>query len=268
MPTSLNTSLKIKRDYKIRNKIISKENLKTICDAIYTEYSISKDSQNYSSFNIQIDCNDNSNYDDSTLSILNDGNILDIKKINQLSITFYNYSHDKRINLTLSDTDEYLNYFTISGSNNNWVEGTYTKLLNIINSFTPQENFVLTHKKLINNVSSIIFGLPIYRLYTYVLNCVITPKPLENPSQALLLLKDILNTHIGIAIYTLLMSWCMGGLPSIYFTNKLYKLWTSIEFDFGPEHNKYLKNKRKKIWLFITIIIIPILINIFWSFIS
>ena len=43
MPTSLNTSLKIKRDYKIRNKIISKENLKTICDAIYTEYSISKE---------------------------------------------------------------------------------------------------------------------------------------------------------------------------------------------------------------------------------
>jgi uncharacterized membrane protein YjgN (DUF898 family) len=57
--------------------------------------------------------------------------------------------------------------------------------------------------------------------------------------------------------------WGMSIIGGLFY--KLKTLWPSIEFDFGPEHFKKEKRTRKTMWIVLSLIIIPLVLQIIFS---
>ena len=68
--------------------------------------------------------------------------------------------------LKISQREYSDSYFTVKGSNNKWVNGLTKQVEEIIESFTPQNNFVKNNKTFLN----ILFGLGLGAIYLYLIS--------------------------------------------------------------------------------------------------
>ena len=154
------------------------------------------------------------------------------------------------------------NDLSVRGTEKNWVQGTFTDLQEIIESVKPQDNFILRHKGVILHVISIGIGSLVYLILNFLIYDRI--KPIQNPSEFLIGIRDFFRTNLW-AYYLLeiFLRWSNGLVFAYYIRKWLVKLWPEIEFDFGPDHMNILKVRRQRIWSVSSLVIIPVLIDIF-----
>lgn len=255
--------MKTTRKKIIRNKIFTKENIRSLWNKIESEYNNSRKEKNRSSIKIEINCNDGIGYESETDDLIRDGDVIDNKRCSTINIEYHDYKQERRVSLSISHGDDYGNSLMVSGDSN-WVAGTFDSLNDIIESVKPQEHWFVKYKTLILHIGAIVFGYFIYQLVDLV------PINTNGESSAnVMWIHDFLhNNKILLETIYVITFWLQGISPLWLLRNWVLKLWPGIEFDFGPEHKKVEKNRRKRLGLFFSIIIMPLVLNSIYDWLT
>jgi len=244
----LSTSLEIK------NKSFTKKDIINISKLIYKEYQeLDTENVKYSFFSFIVTCEDSTTYSQDNLEILEEGNILDLKKVNKIEITLTSFKDKivKKINLIL-DLSEYefeKSIFEISGEKR-WATNIFEEMNIIINAVKPQETYLKDYKYLVIFFLSLSLGSLVLFISRLIFNGI----------------DEILsNINLFGKSFIIFLLGIFSGGPSLY--GKILKLYPSIEFDFGPEHFNIVKRKRKVLTFIIVTVGLSILSNILYSLI-
>jgi hypothetical protein len=257
-----------KRIYQnIYGKVISRENVIKLIDYFFNTYNVLK--SEYKKFTLSFHTYDNEVYEIENTKPLIEDSVIDIKRIHSIKVSLIDYRNEKEIllNLTQGD-DKWSNNLTLESKDEEWVNNQKIKLEDLIKTWTPQGNYYSKYKDYLLSFLSICVGLIIIRIMANTGSAGNENEVAEQGKFLLFIDKMIDLVPFTKYILLMLLSWIVGIFPVFFLMwfkidTYLTSLWPPIEFDFGPEHYKYSKRKRKAIGLIITLIVIPILLNVF-----
>ena len=171
-----------------------------------------------------------------------------------IDMLFFNCTQARWINITITHGSYSSgNTLTVQGNDANWVNGTFNKLKDIIDSARPQNNWIIKHKTLFWCILTFGLGVLIYSWWGLVMRSFIVPD-----------LKENVRNEAEKAFVALLTTlWFIGCVGALYLRDWVLELWPKIELDFGPEHLKTEKMRRNRIMLVISMFVIPFLLSIF-----
>ena len=249
------------RRFDIRQKIFTKIDFLNIGKLFLSEYSSAQKNENHASIAFRVSCADGTSYESETIELFDDGGILDLKRINTLEITFHNYTLESYMNISVVRGGGYSDVLIIRGKDQNWVNGIFTRLKEIIDSLKPQDNFIIRHKTALLHIIAFGTGILIFSILWLIWYRHI--EPVKNPSETVKTIRSFFKTHPYFEkSIELFLFWFLGIPWAPYIRSWLLTLWPSIEFDFGPEHLKIEKLRRVRIALVFSIAIIPIVLLI------
>lgn len=248
----------------IEGKVFTKNDIRNIWKVVNEEYTISKQNKNHVLFELELNCKDWTSYESESDDLLNDGDIIDTRKCISISIEYHDYDLDRRISTALKHGNNNNNGLLVSGLDRNWVAGTFDKIYSIVDSAKPQEHWFIQYKSLILHIGALIFGFLLVEISDILFSPFVDP--VKNPSEKVLEIRNFLNEYFVVKYIIIgILYWSGGIFPILFIRDWVLKLWPSVEFDFGPEHQKSEKNKRIRIGLFFLAIIIPLLVNFIYD---
>lgn len=256
-----------KRIYQnIYGKIITRENVIKLIDYLFNTYDDLK--SEHKRFTLSFHTFDSEVYEIENTKPLIEDSVIDIKRIHSIKISLIDYRSEKEIllNLTQGD-DKWSNNLTLESKDEEWVNNQKIKMEDLIKTWTPQGNYYAKYKNYLLNFLAICVGLIILRIMAKIGGTGSENEVTEQGKFLLFIDKMIDLIPFTKYILLILISWITGIVPVLFLMwykvdTYLSSLWPPIEFDFGPEHYKYSKRRRKAIGLIITLIVIPILLNI------
>lgn len=257
--------MKETRRQNIKNKIFVKNNILNIGNIFFQEHEKAKKEGNRSTIIFRLNCVDNTSYESESLSLFEDGNILDIKKASSIEMHFMNYELNSSLDFSIVNGGGYSDFIFVSGEDQNWVNGLFTRLKETIDSVKPQDNWFLRHKTLLRHLAALGIGTIVYlMLYFMFILISSTDHPITTENSFLIAILLFFNKHTFIQyLYNRIIGpWFVGYFWAPFLLDWLFELWPSIEFDFGPEHLKYEKMRRNRLYLFFIAVILPIIIAV------
>jgi len=245
---------------KIDNRVFSKKDIIRIAELLESQ---NKDEElPFSGSKYKINCFDTTTYESGSITILTNENIVDIKRARSIEMSYESDSLNRSIKIELFHNGPTYENLIIKGDDRNWVKGTLANVEEMLNSTPPQDNFVIRHPKFLSNVVALGVGIIISYAIYFLLEFFETPQEAEESSW--FTTYSISNFLIRWSIF-----WIVGWMTyAEKITKKVLELWPSTEFDFGPEHLKIEKNRRKVLIGFITLIVVPILMSVIFEFIK
>lgn len=227
------------RKINICNKIFTKEDLKSIHKIFIDAYQGSSEG---ATLKFEYDFNDNTSIETASDKVFEEHDLLDTKKTIQVNFSFYDYPNkDMTFKLTHGNySGNFSNEIRISSNDNVW-PGYMQNLFNDKLAAVKPQTKHPKHPFALGYLSSIIPTL----LLVYSI-CGIMEKQLNS------MFSKTELTAIA-SIVSLIVFYIFFRL-----FNQLINLFPQIEFDFGPEHMKIEKNKKRRLWIQFTIFIFPI----------
>lgn len=261
--------MKETRQILIKGRVFTKQDIVAIWGKVNHEFLVSQKENHHSSIELTLNCADGTSYESDNSELLNDGDIIDLKKTEAVSIDYFDYELKKRISITLRHGDSSMLSFgsklTVSGEERNWVAGMFDSLNTVIDAVRPQDFWLIKYKTLMLHVGAFGLGLAVYSLLDFLLYRHI--QPTEAPSENVLALGNFLKENqIVLILIQICGIWLQGIFASYLIRDWVIKLWPSVEFDFGPEHKKIEKMKRQRLGIFLTIVIIPFVISLLFKY--
>jgi len=204
--------------------------------------------------------------DDSTFSggyrdVFADGEWIDLKRANEIRMYFEDRTSNREVDLIIVAGNGRRSSLTVEGPDQEWAGGIARHLQTIIESAKPQPIWVSRY--VAYNVPFIIGVAVSYwvgrvgtRLLIMLLNSVGWHKAGYRMQE--IAAENTVDTAMAIFVLGII---CI--MPVAFFlATLLYKLWPSIEFNFGPEHMRMEGQRRRKIGWFIAFIVIPIVTGV------
>lgn len=241
------------REKIIRAKVFKKIDIINIWNIINKEYLNFKKEKEISSIRLSLNCSDWTRYESEIDDLIADGNIIDIKNIKSINIEFYYFKqirHQRRICISLRHGDSNDNELIVTGEDRTWVGGKFKEIEDLLESVAPQEHWILKYSNFLFFIGFILLGIALCKIL-YITFSPNTPSLLS-----IFKSRDILGR-----ISMFAFPFFLGSIIMWKLLEWIVKLWPSIEFDFGPEHEKIEKNRRLRIGTFFTIIILPLIFN-------
>lgn len=244
------------RRYNIEKRVFKKSDIKLIGKIFLDEYEkVQYEEKYYSSITFRLDCDDNTSYESKDMGLFDDGNIIDIKRTRTVEITFQDYKLSRYINISIIHGQSYRNTLIVNGKDQDWVNGIFIRIKEIIDSTTPQEKWIIRHKTFLLHLSALGVGIIMHTILWILIYQHI--EPTKDPSD-----NFFVTYPLSKYVFNLLIIWGTGLFGAFYLRNWLLSLWPIIEFDFGPEHLKIENSRRKRISVFIIIAVIPIVLTV------
>lgn len=266
LKSKVKTKVKDTRKIKIEGKIITKNDLKKISKILEDELEKSNKKGNLTEIKYNFSFSDDTYREINSEIIFNDNEILDLKKTKKLQFEYWDFSEKKHVDFEARHGNYGDTEIIIVGEDLEWTSYIFSLFEDVINSIKPQENFMIKYANILEIATSIIFGYYIFSLLLPIYEILFDALGLTNYKGAdkliSLLRTNIYLSKFILSILYIFSFYLIGG----GFAHILYKwildLWPSIEFDFGPEHLKKEKEVRKRIGILITLIVVPIIINL------
>jgi len=148
----------------------------------------------------------------------------------------------------------------VRGKDRNWVNGTSTRIKEIINSTTLQDNWMIRHKTFLFHLSALGIGIIIQTILWILIYQHF--EPTKDPSDNFFVTHPLFKYVIN-----LLIIYAVGFFWAFFLRDWLLSLWPTIEFDFGPEHLKIERSRRNRIIVFITLAVIPIILAFAYDYV-
>ncbi|MBU3188746.1 hypothetical protein K9O30_06175 [Clostridium bowmanii] len=215
----------------ISSKIFTKKDLKRISKIFIDEHKKCCDNDNQRAvLNFSWTLEDGSLLQTESTEILEENNeTLDNEKTTRLRFSFYDLKENRDITLSLIQARFNASEILISSDNKEWSCSIIHSFHEALKYVKTQNNFFYKYKSSISNILLVINSIISFLITAY-----------------LGILKP--NVPFYLSIITLFTVTYLGYLFIVKPINNLllYKLWSSIEFDFGPEDKKVEKCKRKK----------------------
>lgn len=246
--------MKFTSKYEIKEKRFTKDKIYSIAKKLFDECnSQSVDSRASITFNVS--CYDNTSYSIDDLSIFDENEILDIKKVTSIKIELNIYKDNTYncVDIEFDTTSTYNNQLKVSGEKS-WATNIFNDIKNIIDSVSPQFSLFERYKNLFFYI--IAFGLGSFYMLIFglIYDLANIQGPIDLIAQKNIVIAVILKIFLSIGAGVFL------GASSIQ--DYILKLFPNIEFDFGPEHLKKQKSKRKKLGFVFVVLIIPMILNL------
>ncbi|MDP3769959.1 MAG: hypothetical protein U1A23_04895 [Candidatus Sungbacteria bacterium] len=237
------------RKKEIKNRVFSKKDICALWSRINQECKPVGGREYNSLIELTINCDDGTRYESSDSNLLNDGDIIDLKKCESLSISYHHSVLGRRVSVALKHGD-YGSSLMVEGEDRDWVAGMFDQLNMILDSVKPRGHWFIKYKSVFLHMGALATGFIMIRFWAW-LNGLGMPQEVS---------KEI-KIHPPIRhVLTASLSWVLGVLPLAGLVSWVGKLWPSVEFDFGPEHLKVEKNRRIRLSLFFTTLAIPVII--------
>lgn len=112
--------MKETREKEIRNKVFTKDNIRSFWREVNQEHQASQAQKNHSSIELTINCVDGTRYESEGSELLDEDDIIDLKKSKSINIDYHYYRLDRRISITLRHGD-YGSSLIVSGKDRGWV---------------------------------------------------------------------------------------------------------------------------------------------------
>ncbi len=235
--------------YNIKEKCFTKDKILHIAKKLYSEFSNQSSSLN-STIDFKIEFNDNTSYTKNDLSIFDENDIFNLKKITKFEFTFDNNDETNKqyIKFELTNKNHYISDFCVEGEKS-WAVLIFDELKDIINSAKSQNtliknylvNIIITFSFLLLSISLLIPGIVLFQY-----------SGIELKDKMEIIQQFILSSLIlPSVIASMFCALGMQGLSKRFFP--------SIEFSFGPD---YLKNEKNKKMMIIGVLSMIILASI------
>lgn len=155
-------------------------------------------------------------------------------------------SPDSKLRIRVSHgSSDILNRIEIEAEDDSWVTTTFAECERILDSVQPQT-------RLPQRLAPVVFAISlIFLIYTA---------------------KTIAVAALSLKPWDHILGWILGTsvavMPALGLTYAFLTLWSSVEIANGPEHKRQQIARRKRLWAFTSIAILPILSNLVSSWIT
>lgn len=218
-----------------------------------------EETKRYVRFVVMVECDDNSINEFENLDFLED-ELKDFGRIIAITIRLSSYMQQNLIRISLDSIRGYGNII-IEGKDRDWVDAKYSQLIHAINLVKAQENWYTKNRNLIFNLVYISLGILPWFFITSFLDLVVTPD--ENPSEKVEAFRNFNDEYPWIIyVVNFITWWLLGTVWARLLMSWVSKLWPSIEFDFGHEHLNLVKERRKRLKIAGTVVVMPIVLAI------
>lgn len=262
--------MKIYKTEKISGVIVSPENIIELTNKIDQESkqglkSIEEKKRYEISQNFILKSTDGTQYESNDMSIFSKDGILYTRRIIAVEMQYRNFNEDKSINIMLyhTPTADDWNQIRISGDDENWTNGVFSKFKDIISNWRKQKSWIDKYFLILLILFGIGFAFVLYRVVFQLIGVIINVGNItftESPQW----LEDI-SPLLRIFVY---FSFIKFGFDIAYsMLVKIRELYPNIEFLVGPEYLQTESQKRKKLYKIITLGVLPIIITLLFELI-
>jgi hypothetical protein len=255
------------RRYNIANRVFTKTDIMNIGKVFLDEYKSAQDAGHHSTVTFRISCTDNTSYESEDMGLFDEGSVVDLKRTISIGIAFDDYKLARGMYITLFNGGGYDDCLAVKGDDQNWVNGVFIKIKEIVDSTKPQDNWIIRHRTFLLHLNALGIGIIVWSVLDFLLDSFV--KPIENPSDTVKSMRAFFKTY---PLCSVLFVWFLRWLPGIpyayWIRDWLLKLWPPIEFDFGPEHLKVEKMRRFRISVVVSTIVIPLILAIVYDFVK
>lgn len=257
---------------RIDRRIITVSDLLKLANVIFKEYKILKKSDKYAFVSFSVTCDDDSVFDSESPEIFSDSSPYSSKRVISVSLHLGTILHSRHIYVKFNHaTSSYSNssYIEVKGSDSKWVNGILRIIEEMVDGFTPQNNFAEKYRYLLQTIISIGVGIIMLNSLSLLMKTANLPQTTSTP-EGLSGLIIALATKYTIAqmFFIYLFYWLLGYIPAGYLVDKLRGLWPSIEIQVGAEH-KFIENHRRG-WLINIFLlgILPLLLQVAYDIVK
>lgn len=245
------------------------QDIRSIVGIIERENEEAQKLDHHSSFTIAIRSVDGIRYESDSISLFDDDSVALLKPPKSIECQFSAYQLDKSISFSVVHDGSYSDSIRITGSEQDWVHSVFVRLKESIEAAAPTTVWFTQHRGLTDLIGTLgIAGIWIL-IVTKLFPIIILPfVPTIEPSPDTI---ELLKTSLLIKIliyppFIVLLRWfgaCIVGTMVWSSISKwFYEAWPRVELDFGPEHLKTSKNRRKRVQFFFVSIVLPLCIAI------
>lgn len=230
-------------DYKIFQKI-DMENLINFFIKLNEEISTINEEfgEKYTEFRLEIVYKNGTSNVGQSLSVLTD-----TKEIASFDFSVKNIFIKKRASIVVNSRYSFGNSYSVESDDEDWVNAKFIKLSEIIEN-APEQNQWLSNQK---KQSTIIYSVGVTLGFILLISFVY-----HTPNLELDLLGNLITTYIAIA----------GGMYTSFkiFLDGIFPAYPRIEFDTTRDHLNKIAKRKHKIKGLVTLLAIPIAINLFF----
>lgn len=261
--------MKETRSLQITKKQFSINNMRFIANILYDEYKNAKRQDRHCSITYLIKCNDDTSYESDSLNIFEEGEIVSIKKAEMIEFTFHDYRLERYVFFSVSEGNG-RSFVKVQGNDGKWVKNLFIKLKEYIDSVNGQENPLLKYKEIIRHILALGLGKIILFVMVGILSFFFGTEGNSNPSEGVIRLRELIQKNIILAQFFVnwLIPWLYGLSIAKDIIREINKLWPNVEFDFGPEQERYYKISRDRLKRILTLVIIPSVLMIVYDLIK
>lgn len=215
-----------------------------------TSYTLFDESNIKASYSIAF--TDGSMVSSDTMDVFNDGEWIDLKRAERISMEFNNRIGNRKVGLFIVAGSRRISSVQVEGPGQEWVDVNYNKIQTIIKAVKPQPVWVRCCCSLVVVIAAAV-SIPI---------CL--------KMLLLTLIQDILPNAPNTLPYSL--PWSLGIMfgPVAFalVSSQMPKLWPMIEFDFGPEHMRTARARRKAVEWAIGVVLLPVALGVITNLIT
>jgi len=183
-----------------------------------------------------------------------------------VEMSFNNFTLKRSVSIRLMHGNfPSFNTIVVSGSESRWLNRAFSDLQEAIARVAPQKVWLARYQVILTLLIALFMGHSVSALLKLFVDLLVRyshPVTVAAPTWIhqifeLIAASPVISILLSITWRLVLgMSW---GAPAL--TSWIISLWPSVEFDFGLEHVKVEKSRRKKLAIALSLIVLPLLIS-------
>jgi hypothetical protein len=242
------------RNTKLEWKVVKVEDIRGLAETfsgICTQFISNRlqmmpESERHYSIEYQVKTEDGSEFTSHESDMFKEHGVLDTRVIRSLALNFRTWGEESmRVELTDSNLMGYNgSEISVKGSDGTWVSGTFTKLLDCVDSWQDQNTMGRKWQWPIGLGITYLIGLAIVSLISLFPNTL--ESPLSSPSSAALPL-------------------CGLGFSG-FVADYVESLWPKLEIVPAQEHEQKVQKRRGRLKYVLTAIVVPLIIAVIVSY--
>lgn len=254
--------MKESRVLTIKNKIVTLKDLQRLSELISSiSPPHSKTEQSKRDASIVVYCNDNSTFESEDPEIFLETSPITLKRVYSVKLSYSWYKEKSYIDIGLRNgSDDFYNQISVRGIDTTWVNGTLSRIQEVINSFEPQECFIFKYKHFFRPLFAFSIGLILFYFMRFLNNggSHNVPELYEKVNN---------NAYVYLCIrYTL--TWLFGLIPADLLFEHLSRYWPSVELQVGPAYTHFERKRKMQIANVFLIGVFPLIINIIYEIVK
>lgn len=236
----MNSDLRVTKPLEISRVVISSENIREIARIVQQAYDNDMKQNQNPSVEYILKSDDNTQYQSSDSNIFAETGILDTRRI--VSIEMNYHCEERRIWIDLNHTTSSYssNKITISGGDEMWVNGVIKSLESALSNWDRQRDW--PHR----------FEWPL------ILILIIGTWWMVFSLAKLLPSKTAMDENLYLVIFPFSVGFSYVALRIV---ERIRNLYPYVEFKMGPTHLRVEEKRRNKLYVFLTIIVLPFIIS-------